>query len=126
MLDNEKVCLMTKIAVYEKSKGKQDIMRAQYHQKDYISLNNFKMQLSVTFALIILFSIEFSSIVMDSSVTATTTLLIGIGVKYLLIWLLFMIGYTILSTINNKKEYLESKHRIEEYETLLNDLDKIQ
>ncbi|PKM51287.1 MAG: hypothetical protein CVV02_06695 [Firmicutes bacterium HGW-Firmicutes-7] len=126
MIDKEKVRIMTHIAVYEKKHGKNDIMKAQYYQKDYVSLKNFKMQLSVTFALIILFSIEFSSTVMDSLTTTTTYTLIHLGIKYIIVWVLFIVGYTILSTMNYNKEYMESKERIKEYEKLLQDLEKIQ
>lgn len=125
MLDNEKVRLMTQIAIYEKGKGKDDIKRVQFYEKDYISYNNFKMQVSVTFALIIIMGVEFSNIVLDNLAVISAYNFIWLIIKYIVIWIILMITYTSISTISNKKKYLQSKERIENYEKLLNDLEVI-
>lgn len=125
MLDNEKVRLMTQIAIYEKGKGKKDIKRVQFYEKDYISYNNFKMQVSVTFALIFIMGLEFANIVLDNLAVINYYNFIWLAVKYIILWVIIMITYTTLSTITNKKDYRKSKERIETYEDLLNDLEAI-
>ncbi len=126
MLDQEKVKLMTKLAIYEKNIGKEDLKKMEFFKTDFISFNNFKMQFSVTLALIFFFSIEFSEIVMDHIANITEYNFIGLGIKYLTIWVAFMIVYTLISTINNRIEFSKSKSRINEYEKMLKNLEKIQ
>jgi hypothetical protein len=125
MLDNEKVRLMTQIAIYEKGKGKDDIKRVQFYEKDFISYNNFKMQVSVTFALLFIMGVEFANIVLDNLAVINAYNFIWLAVKYVIIWVILMITYTTLSTIANKKTYSKSRKRIETYEALLNDLEAI-
>lgn len=125
MLDNEKIRLMTQIAIYEKGTGKYDIKRAQYYEKDYISINNFKMQVSVTFALIFIMGVEFASIILDNLAVITAYNFVWLAVKYIVIWIVLMVAYTTISTITNRKNYLKSKERIETYEELLNNLEII-
>lgn len=125
MLDNEKIRLMTQIAIYEKGKGKNDIKRVQFYEKDYISFNNFKMQVSVTLALIFIMGVEFANIILDNLAVITAYNFIWLAVKYVIIWVIFMITYTIISTITNRKNYIKSKERIGTYEVLLNDLEAI-
>ncbi len=126
MLDQEKVKLMTKLAIYEKNIGKEDLKKMEFFKSDFISFNNFKMQFSVTLALIFFFSIEFSKIVMDHIANITEFDFVGLGIKYLTIWVVFMAVYTIISTINNRIEFSKSKSRIDEYEKMLKNLEKIQ
>lgn len=126
MLDQEKVKLMTKLALYEKNSGKEDLKKMEFFKSDYISFNNFKMQSSVTLALVIVFGIEFSKIIIDNIANITEFNFIALGVKYLTIWVGFMVVYTIISTINNRIEYSRSKARIDEYEKMLKNLEKIQ
>lgn len=126
MLDQEKVKLMTKLAIYEKNSGKEDLKKMEYFKSDFISFNNFKMQISVTLALFFIFGIEFSKIILDHIANITEFNFVALGIKYLTIWIGFMIVYTIISTINNRIDYSKSKKRIDEYEKMLKNLEKIQ
>ena len=37
MLDEERICIMTRMASYEAGEGKEDMPVKQYYRKDYIS-----------------------------------------------------------------------------------------
>lgn len=126
MLDQEKVKLMIKLAIYEKNNGKEDMKKMEFFKSDYISFNNFKMQTSVTLALLFIFGIEFSKIIIDNIANITELNFVALGVKYLSIWIFFMVVYTIISTVYNRIEYSRSKNRIDEYEKMLKNLEKIQ
>ena len=39
MLDEQKIKLMTKLAFYEKTQGKEDFKISEYYRKDYTSLH---------------------------------------------------------------------------------------
>ncbi|MBO5197439.1 MAG: hypothetical protein J6B85_02845 [Lachnospiraceae bacterium] len=48
MLNNNKVRLMTRLAMYEKREGKEDIRLSKYYKTDYVRLNILKTVVSVT------------------------------------------------------------------------------
>jgi type III secretory pathway component EscU len=50
MLNEEKIKLMTKLAMYEKHTGKKTMKIAKYFRSDYISWNMIKTALAVTLA----------------------------------------------------------------------------
>ena len=54
MVDEEKVRLMTKCAIYEKGKGKQEIPIAGYFKSDYVRMQTLKTMLCVCVACIIM------------------------------------------------------------------------
>lgn len=126
MIDNEKVKLMTQIAIYEKNQGRGDLKTANYYKKDFISFNNFKMQLSLTLVLLVVFGIEFSITTMNDFSAVTLNKLIFLGIRYIFIWILFIIFYTINLTKTNKKYYEKFEERIEKYEKMLKALEEMQ
>lgn len=54
MLDQRKIICMTKLSLFEKGKGKQDLKLAKYEKSDYIRLELLKTVAAVTTALFIL------------------------------------------------------------------------
>ena len=48
MLDRSKVKLMTKLALYEQTQGKEDFMISEYYRKDYVGLHSICSFLWVT------------------------------------------------------------------------------
>lgn len=51
MLDNRKIALMTRLALFEKTTGKKDIRLAKYYRFDYIRFQMLKTFFCVTIAL---------------------------------------------------------------------------
>ncbi len=117
---------MTKLALYEKNRGKDDFKVMEYYKNDYVSYNNFMMQLSVTIGLVLVFAMQFAQIVMDNLTTITEYNFVNLGAKYLTIWLIFMVIYTVVSTVQNRVIYAKAKRRTDAYEKMLKKLDKIQ
>ena len=50
MLNEDKVKLMTRMAMYEKKKGRKVMKMTKYFHSDYVSWNMIKTAISVTFA----------------------------------------------------------------------------
>ncbi len=126
MLDNEKVRLMTKISMYEVGKGKADLKKAQFYEKDYVSYHNFNTQISITFAVLLIMGIELSSLILSDLSALPTVNYKWFLIKYGIIWLLGIVVYTIINTKISRKEYSKAKERIETYEKLLKELEEIQ
>lgn len=52
MLNENKVKMMTKMAIYEKNEGKKMLKTAKYFKSDYVSLGILKTVIAVTFAFL--------------------------------------------------------------------------
>lgn len=48
LLDNDKIQIMTKLAIYEEKEGKEDIRLSKYYRTDYIRYHLLKTIISVT------------------------------------------------------------------------------
>lgn len=126
MLDNEKIRLMTQISMYEAGKGKADLKKAQFYEKDYISYHNFNTQISITIAILLIMGIELASIILsDFSALPSVNYKVFI-IKYGIIWLAGIVIYTVINTKISRKEYSKAKERIESYEKLLKELEELQ
>lgn len=126
MLNQDKIKLMTQLAIYEKNIGKEDFKKSDFFKTDYVSYHNFLNQISVTFALLCVFGIHFAKTVSDHLANITEYNFVALGMKYLTIWAVIIGIFTVLSTIINRVEYSKAKKRLEQYEELLKKLDKIQ
>lgn len=54
MLDNNKIKLMTKLAIYEKNEGQEDVKLNKYYKMDFIRYQLIKTIVSVTVAYLLL------------------------------------------------------------------------
>lgn len=64
MVNEEKVKMMTKLAIYESTKGKRQLNISKYYKRDYVRYNMFKTAVAATLAyamiigMYILFNVE--------------------------------------------------------------------
>ncbi len=54
MLNNKKIRIMTKLALYEQKEGKEDIKMSKYYKTDYVRLQVLKTVVSVTMGYILI------------------------------------------------------------------------
>lgn len=119
MLNNKKIRLMTKLAIYEKEDGKEDIRLGKYYRVDYVRYQLLKTIVAVTFGYLILvlmtilYNIEYliaEAVVLDYATIGKNML--GI---YLILLLVFggsaALGYTI--------KYNQSRKKLAKYYLLL-------
>ena len=115
MLDERKVKLMTKMALYEQKEGKEDFKVSAYYRKDYASLHTIYSILWMTVGYILLIVlIGFAA--MDS-LTANMTLSVivlltgSIIIGYFLV--VFIGGVASHQFYNNKHQ--EARSRVKKY-----------
>lgn len=127
MIDNEKIRLMTKMAVYENSSdGREDMKIANYFKSDYIRHEIIKTILAVTFgslilvALILCYQMEF---LLDNA----------LQLNYLLLGRLILAGYLILIVIGIaitwivcRIRYMHSHNRLNNFYRTLGKVRKIE
>ncbi len=122
MVDENKIIQMTKLASYEKNKGKKDMVITQRLKNDYISYYGFIQCLFATIALVIILGVSFLVEFFENMATFTEYDFIGVGINYLVIWVVTMVIYAFFSGRIYRNEYNEAYNRVKKYEEGLEDL----
>lgn len=115
MLDNNKIKLMTKLAIYEKNEGQEDIKLSKYYKTDYIRYQIIKSIVSVTVSyLLILLMVAFykSEYLIQEAVKLNYKV---IGLKVLGIYLILLTIYIFGSIALYSFKFDSSKKRLFKY-----------
>ena len=125
MLDQKKIRLMTKMAIYEKNYGKEDIKISGYYKKDYTSLNTWATLIWITFGYLLVAALVF--------LCGADALLENLNfVKLLIIvamaagaYFALLIAYGVGSGKFFRKKHAQAKQRVKKYYRDLSRLEKI-
>lgn len=124
MVNQDRVKIMTKIAIYLEGKGKNDLKIMRRFKLDYVSLNGFRVMLLATLGLLIVFGLDILGDLFNNIENISEYDFVGQGTVYLTLWVLGMIFYAIVSGKIYRERYAQATKRTEEYEKLLNQLDE--
>ena len=111
MLNNRKIRIMTKLAIYEKKEGKPDFRLAKFYKTDYARYNALKTMLWITVAyvlgvaLVAFYKLEY---LLDHALTldykALGWQILGIYIAVLSVYVIgSLVGYSIHYTVSRKK-----------------------
>ncbi len=111
MLNNDKIRIMTKLAIYENKSGKEDINLSQYYKRDYIRLQILNTIVFTTigyFLILLLIGVYQSEYLIAEAVKlnykAIGLYILGIYIMLLIVYVLCtIIGYTIKFESSRKK-----------------------
>ena len=115
MLDERKVKLMTKLAMYEETQGKEDFKISEYYRKDYAGMHTICSVIWVTIgyvcavAMIMLAGLE--SLMSKMSGGLIVTLGIAIVVGYVVVVIVYAV---VTSHIYNEK-HKNARQRVKRY-----------
>lgn len=125
MLNNNKIRLMTKLAVYESKTGKEDIRLSKYYKTDYVRYQVIKSIISATLgyglilALIVLYKSEY---LIRNAVTLDYK---TIGLYVLGFYIIIVAIYGLSSIVIYSAKYDASRKKLGRYYKLLKRLNKI-
>ncbi|BCJ96287.1 hypothetical protein acsn021_38560 [Anaerocolumna cellulosilytica] len=117
MLNDRKIRLMTKLALYEQKEGKEDIKMAKYFKTDYVRLQVLKTVISVTFgyALILLMIGLYHAEYIISKVVTFNFVRLGQYILgfYIIIMAIYITGAIIGYSLkyNNSRKYLSKYYK---------------
>lgn len=122
MLDNRKIRIMAKLALYEKKEGKEDIKLSKYYRTDYVRLQVLKTVVSVTFAYLLILAII--AIYKSEYLIANAVVLDykGIGLKILGIYLTLLTVFLISTMLGFSVKYRSSRKKLSKYFRMLKKL----
>lgn len=122
MLDKRKVAMMTKLAFYEQTQGKEDFKVCEYYRKDYVGFHMLTTLIWITIGYICagaLIALAAMDIILAHMSTA---LLITLGLIALVVYFALIILYALISNYVYKKRHKEAKRRLKKYNHDLIDL----
>lgn len=122
MLNNRKVRLMTKLAIYEQKTGKDDIRLAKYYKSDYARLQVLKTAIAVTISylcLIVIGVIYKMQYILNNALDINYP---ALGKKLLGIYLAIMAVYLIFTALGYSIHYSASRKKLARYFRMLRKL----
>jgi hypothetical protein len=125
MLNNNKIRLMTQLALYENKEGKEDIQMSKYYKSDYMKYQVFKSIVSATVAYLLILLIAFiykSEAILEEATTIDYKL---IGSYLLGSYIFLVIIYVLISSCLYSYKYEKSRKKLGKYNKLLKELSNI-
>lgn len=125
MLNEEKIRIMTKAAIYEKGKGKDDLKVTAYGDSDFVRFNLLKTLIGATVAFLLIVGLIIAYN-MDFFMTNMMKLdLMKLGREFLVVYLIFMGVYAAVSIIVYQARYTLAKRRVRVYNQELEIIEEI-
>ena len=125
MINEEKVKIMTKIAMYEQGAGKKYLPVSKYYRSDYIGLALIKNFFLVTMGYVMAIAavaVYFGEYLMENLHKMD---LVSLGIYIIIGYVAVLVGYSILTYIQYSVKYFKAKKSVKEYYTQLTELSKI-
>ncbi|HIZ22940.1 MAG TPA: hypothetical protein IAA21_09125 [Candidatus Blautia faecigallinarum] len=125
MLNEEKVKIMNKLALYEKGEGKKYLPVSKYYRSDFIGLALIKNFFLVTigYGLVVLAAAAYFSDYLLNNIHKMN--LVNLGITILAGYLIALGAYSLLTYIQYSVKYHRAKKSVKKYYEDLTRLDKI-
>lgn len=125
MLNEQKIRLMTKLALYEKKAGREDIKLSTYYKTDYVRMQILKTIISVTigYLLILLLVLIYKSEYLIAE--AVNLDYVKIGKALLIIYLCMLVVFCFFAAIGYSIKYKMSRKNLAGYYQMLKELKMI-
>ena len=125
MINEEKVRLMTKLAIYEENKGKHISPIGDYYKEDYVGIQMLKSFFAGTFAylliLLLMACYQLEYLIMEIVKLDVVAMIISIVVAYVFFMAVYLgITYVICST-----KYKKAKKSLKSYDNVLKKLENV-
>lgn len=99
MINEERVKVMTKLAIYESTKGKKQLNISKYYKRDYVRYNMFKTIVTSTIAFLLLVGIAGLLKAEELLTNLNSSDLIQLAVRVGIVYVVFVIAYAVIAYI---------------------------
>lgn len=124
LLNQDKIKIMTELAIYEDGEGKEDLKISKYYKPDYIRLEVIKAFVCSTLGYILVVGL-IALYQMEYLIMNLTRLdFEAIGKYVLLIYIMISVFYIIIGRASASIKYNKSRKGISKYKASLNRLNK--
>ena len=120
MLNENKIKMMAKMAIYEKNQGRQMLKNARYYKGDYIALSVLKSTIATTFAYIIVFLMY----ILCDVENINSLDYAAMGKKMALYYVIMLVVFAVISGAVSAYKYDHSRSGMKKYFSRLNKLER--
>lgn len=126
MLNEERIRLMTKMASYEESEGKEYMPVKQYYRRDYVSIQMIKtfVTSTVAFGILLLCWMMYEMEQMTDLLGGTD--LVSFGISILIKYAVFVVVYQVIAFLVYNRRYTKATASVKEYYSILKKVQKLQ
>ncbi|MGN8886388.1 hypothetical protein [Blautia sp. HCP28S3_G10] len=125
MINEEKVKIMTKLAMYEQGKGRKHLPVSKYYRSDYIGLALIKNFFLVTIGYILIVAaigVYFGEYLLENIHKMN---LIAMGIYLVIGYVVVLVVYSLMTYIQYSVKYYKAKKSVRQYYSELTELSKI-
>lgn len=125
MVNEEKVKIMTNLAMYEQGKGRKYLPVSKYYRSDYIGLALIKNFFLVTIGYLLVIAVVavyFGEYLLENIHKMD---LVKMGIYIVIGYLVILVLYSVLTYIQYSVQYYRAKKSVKEYYSQLTELNKI-
>lgn len=122
MLNEDKIRLMTKLALYEQGEGKKSIKSNKYYKKDYVGVMMINTAVTITLAYIMCLALWVFYKVDYFAEEIVNIDLLNLGKKILVIYIIVFIIYMLISYAVYSIKFLKMQDMNKEYSEDLKEL----
>lgn len=124
LLNENKIKMMTKMAIYEKNEGRQMLKNSRYFKGDYVAFGVLRTLIAATFAYIIMVVLyvfcNMEKIIAEINLMDYA----ATGRKLALYYILLLVVYGIISVVVYSYRYNSSRKGLKKYFSRLNKLER--
>lgn len=115
MLNEEKISLMTKLALYEQKEGKKQIPMSGYYKGDYVSLNVLNSAIIGTIAYLLIIGTMILVNAEELVNKLTEIDLVAVGKQLLAYYMVFILCYLVVSYIYYTVRFKAVRTKLNQY-----------
>lgn len=115
MINQEKIALMTKLAVYEKNEGKKNIPMGKYYKEDYVSLHMINTVIVATFSYILILAAIVFSHIEEMMAEIANMDFIKMGKDIAIGYVVMLLAYLLISYIVFSIKFKRGRKSLNEY-----------
>ena len=125
-MNNQKIAIMTKLALYDKHEGTADRAASEYFRHDYIYKKNLGTRIAVGFAGFIIIALYWGRMLLIDGMDIMQMDIQQHLINSLLFLVALLAVYSLIGTIQGTREYYLIQKRLDRYNMLLHQLEKYE
>jgi len=122
MINEKKVRLMTKLALYEQNNGKEEIPMSRYYKSDYMALKLINSTIVVSLGYIVLLATILLMDIENTLKRISGIDFLKLGINLLVIYVFFIVLNLIVSGIIYSKRFKNAREGLKNYNADLKEL----
>lgn len=115
MLDERRVKLMTQLAFYEQTEGKQDLKISEYYRKDYTSMHTICSVLWVTAGYVCAVGLIFLAGMESLMAKMSNGLIVTLAVIVIIGYFVLVILYAVITSHVYNQKHKTARQRVKRY-----------